>query len=142
MHGKVVGIHSRIGGSISYNIHVPVDTYTDTWERLAASEVWGSPLGGVRLGKSDPDRPFLGIRPAHEAKHFTIESVSPNSPAAKAGLREGDIIVKADEAEIGSVADFDAILRGMKPGNELALQILRGGERILLTVTLGKRPQE
>jgi serine protease Do len=140
MHGLVVGVHSRIGGSISYNIHVPVDTYTDTWDRLAASEVWGNPLGGPGMGKVGPDRPFLGVRPDPDAKHFTIESVTPNSPAAKAGLRENDVIVRADDAEIGSVTDLDAILHSMKPGDELTLQIRRGNERITVTVTLGKRP--
>jgi len=142
MYGKVVGIHSRIGGSISYNIHVPVDTYTDTWDRLAASEVWGSALGGLGLGKLGPDRPFLGVRPDPDAKLFTIESITPDSPAAKAGLRENDVILKVGDAEIASVADFDAVLRGMKPGNEITLQVRRGGARISVTVTLGKRPVE
>src|SRR5205807_1727365 len=40
MTGKVVGIHSRIGAPLSANIHVPVDTYRDTWDRLVKGEVW------------------------------------------------------------------------------------------------------
>ena len=47
MHGQVVGIHSRIGAAITYNIHVPIDAYTATWDRLSAGEVWGSPFLGV-----------------------------------------------------------------------------------------------
>ena len=141
MHGKVIGIHSRIGGSISYNIHVPIDTYTETWDRLAASEVWGNPIGGFGFGKAGPDRPYLGVRPAGMAKLFTIESVTPDSPAAKAGLRDGDVILKIDSTEIGSIADFDDLLRGMKPGNEITLQVRRGSERITVTLTLGKRPE-
>src|SRR5207237_1038368 len=46
LDGKVIGIHSRIGPSIAFNVHVPVSTYADTWERLAASETWGSMFGG------------------------------------------------------------------------------------------------
>ncbi len=46
LDGKVVGIHSRIGGlAITDNIHVPVDTYRDTWDRLAKGESWGERLG-------------------------------------------------------------------------------------------------
>ncbi|MCL6480244.1 MAG: trypsin-like peptidase domain-containing protein, partial [Firmicutes bacterium] len=41
MHGKVIGIHSRIGPSLATNLHVPVNTYRQTWDRLAQGEVWG-----------------------------------------------------------------------------------------------------
>jgi serine protease Do len=45
MAGNVVGIHSRIGGVITENVHVPVDTYRESWDRLAKGESWGGPLG-------------------------------------------------------------------------------------------------
>ena len=141
MHGQVIGIHSRIGGSISYNIHVPVDTYTETWDRLAAGELWGTPLGGVGMGKLAP-APYLGVRPDPDSRQFRIQSVTANSPAAKAGLRDGDVLLKVDNVEIDSVADFDAALRGMKPGNEITLVLRRGDERLTITVMLGKRPAE
>src|SRR5436309_2766730 len=59
LDGKVIGIHSRIGGTISTNIHVPVDTYRDTWDRLAKSEVLGTRLG-VREPVETPS-PYLGL---------------------------------------------------------------------------------
>jgi V8-like Glu-specific endopeptidase len=47
LDGKVVGIHSRIGAaSITENLHVPVDTYRDSWDRLAQSESWND-AGGI-----------------------------------------------------------------------------------------------
>jgi serine protease Do len=45
MNGRVVGIHSRIGGAITENVHVPVDTYRQTWDRLVKSDSWGGLLG-------------------------------------------------------------------------------------------------
>jgi hypothetical protein len=45
LDGKVIGIHSRIMNKISENFHVPVDTYINTWDRLAKGEQWGGPLG-------------------------------------------------------------------------------------------------
>jgi S1-C subfamily serine protease len=48
MQGQIVGIHSRIGGfQISDNMHVPVDTYRQTWERLIAGDSWGGRLGSM-----------------------------------------------------------------------------------------------
>src|SRR5262249_51112367 len=78
MNGEVVGIHSRIGGSITFNIHVPVDTYTETWDRLAASEVWGNPFNVVGLGKVGQE-PYLGVRPDPDSKLFKVLAVTPNS---------------------------------------------------------------
>src|SRR5437588_8243199 len=51
MYGKVIGIHSRIGKLITANLHVPIDTYRDTWDRLATGEEWGkNPFGGKTAG--------------------------------------------------------------------------------------------
>ena len=53
LDGKVIGIHSRIGGnSITENVHVPIDTYRQTWERLVASQNWGGQIGQQTLVKS------------------------------------------------------------------------------------------
>src|SRR3954466_942030 len=55
LDGKVIGIHSRIGASTLANIHVPVDTYTETWDRLAAAEAWGDRFA------FGPRGPLLGV---------------------------------------------------------------------------------
>jgi S1-C subfamily serine protease len=53
MHGRVIGIHSRIGDKqITENMHVPIDTFRKTWERLAKGESWGGPLGRVEVVRS------------------------------------------------------------------------------------------
>ncbi len=53
MTGKVVGIHSRIGDKkITDNVHVPIDTYRQSWDRLAKGESWGGPLGSVEIVRS------------------------------------------------------------------------------------------
>jgi V8-like Glu-specific endopeptidase len=53
LDGKVIGIHSRIGGaSITENIHVPIDTFRLTWDRLAASQNWGGQIGQQIIVKS------------------------------------------------------------------------------------------
>ena len=53
LDGKVIGIHSRIGGaSITENVHVPIDTFRLTWDRLASSQNWGGQIGQQALVKS------------------------------------------------------------------------------------------
>jgi S1-C subfamily serine protease len=53
MHGRVIGIHSRIGGfTITENMHVPVDTFRTTWDKLARGESWGEGLGKLATVRS------------------------------------------------------------------------------------------
>ena len=64
----------------------------------------------------------------------------PDSPAAKAGLKEGDIITAVDGIPITAVTPLDDILTQYTPGTTVALDVLRDGKTITLTVTLGTRP--
>src|SRR5438876_11640505 len=52
MQGRVIGIHSRIGQTLAQNMHVPVDTYRETWDRLVKGDrVYGNIGGGGRGGR-------------------------------------------------------------------------------------------
>ena len=42
LDGKVIGIHSRIGGSLTANVHVPIEQFRQGWKRMAKAEVWGA----------------------------------------------------------------------------------------------------
>src|SRR5205807_4246056 len=70
MHGRVIGIHSRIGGSITANLHVPVDTYRETWDRLVKGERWGGGIG--RPVRPTQGEPFFGFRLDPDNKACTI----------------------------------------------------------------------
>jgi serine protease Do len=82
MNGKVIGIHSRIGPSITYNIHVPVDCYREDWDKFVAGEVF-----------PNNERPYLGVQGDPDGKECKILKVYPDSPAEKAGIKEGDIVL-------------------------------------------------
>lgn len=64
------------------------------------------------------------------------------TPAAAAGLKQGDIIVKVDTTAITNDADLYAILRAKKPGDTLSVTFDRGGKEQTVQVTLGERPQQ
>jgi len=141
MHGHVIAIHSRIGGAITFNIHVPVDTYRETWDKLAASEVWGNNAFSLGLGKQQSNgEAYMGIRANPDLKICKIQTVSPDSPAEKAGLRVDDVILKIDDRDIGTLDDLTNLLRGKRPGNQVNVLIRRGQDSMVLSVTLGRRP--
>jgi serine protease Do len=134
MHGRVIGIHSRIGNSLASNIHVPVDTYRESWDRLAKGEVWGGGLLGTATDA------YLGVRLDPEAKNCKISVVAEGSPAEKAGLKVNDIVLSADGKKVSTGEEFRSFLSNKKPGVQLTLQVRRGEETITLKVTVGKRP--
>jgi serine protease Do len=132
MEGKVIGINSRINNPLTVNIHVPVDTYRDTWDRLAKGEVWGD--------KRIAGNAYLGVELDPEAKDCRIRVVAPGSPADKAGLQADDVVLMCDGKKINSTQELAALIGLKSPGNTVAVQVRRGSGSITLKVVLGKRP--
>ena len=66
-----------------------------------------------------------------------LSGVRPESPAEKAGVQRGDVLVGLAGREVGDIYDFVYILRDSKPGQTVPIEVLRNGERLELTVTLG-----
>jgi len=132
MQGKLIGIHSRIAPSITQNIHVPVDTYRDTWERLAKAEVWGRGFGGGEVG-------YLGIM--CEGDTCKITKVTPGSPAEKAGLQAGDVVLRFDEKDVKSWNALGDLIFGKKAGQEVAVEVRRGSEELTVRVKMGRNSQ-
>jgi len=84
------------------------------------------------------DRPYFGSIPdfAQEAEGYAISGVAKDSPAAKGGLKGGDVIVRFGESKITNLEDFDSALRKYKAGDKVKVVVLRGGEEVELQVIL------
>lgn len=126
MDGNLIGIHSRIANQLWENLHVPVDTFSEDWDQLEAGEIIG---GG--------NRPYLGISFKESTNEISV--VEKESPADKAGLKVGDIILKVNETAISSKLDFGRMARNMKPKDKLTLQIKRGDEEMEIEMTVGQQ---
>jgi serine protease Do len=138
MDGKVIGIHSRIGERITANIHVPVDTYRATWDRLVSSEVWGGREDRERVG-NPKSVPYLGVFSNPEAEECRIAKVEKDSPADKAGIRADDVVIRFGEEKIGDFDKLSELIRKHKPGDKVPLHVRRGKEIVKLTVVLGRK---
>lgn len=136
MQGRVIGIHSRIGGSITANMHVPVDTYRETWDRLVKGERWGRGIG--RTVRPSGGEPEVGLRLDPNDATCQVE-VLKDSPADKAGLKTGDRIKKLDGKEAATGAILLEELRKKKPGDEVVFELERGTESLTLKVTVGRK---
>jgi serine protease Do len=138
MQGAVIGINSRIGGELTSNMHVPVDTFRDTWDRLAKAEVWGQRNEQTRQARSP--RPYLGIIGDRQGP-CKVTDVRDGSPAAKAGVQVGDVVKKFGDDAIESTAKFYRLLRAKKPGEKIRLELTRGEESLVVEVEIVASPR-
>jgi serine protease Do len=127
MRGRVIGIHSRIKESITNNVHVPIGTYRETWNRL----VKGSDIGAV----------WIGLNRQDNAKDCQIGDVTPDSPASRAGLKVGDIITRFDNQVVSNYDEMRKVLSEKDPGDEIEVEIKRGDQNLTLKVKLSTRPK-
>jgi serine protease Do len=134
MNGEIIGVHSRIGWQTTTNFHVPIATYRDTWDRLAKGEMWGVPLED----SSDASvQPLLGVAGDPKAESCLVSQVFAGSPAARAGIRVGDVIRKFNDEPIEAFDELARLVRKKEPGDKVKIELLRGTETVSLEVTLG-----
>jgi serine protease Do len=96
----------------------------------------GGYLGVQAVGVTGENLAQFGLK---EARGVGIEKVVEGSPAEKAGLQKGDVIVRFDGEEVKSSAKFTRLISEVSPDQKAKLTILRAGEEREITVTMGKR---
>ena len=130
LQGKVVGVSSRCDDSLRLNLHVPVDTYRDSWDRLVAGQDFNS---------REPPTAFLGIVRDWDADGIRVGQVMAGLAAEEAGIKVGDVLVRLDGKPLTRYPDLLWLLRQKEPGDEVEIELLRGKETLNVTVTLGRR---
>lgn len=129
MDGNVIGINSRISGSLAQNMHVAIDAFHDEWEELQKGTV-------VQLPERDARRP-LGIR-FERGEGLRVRAVVPESRAAEAGLEVGDEILKVDGKPVDGRMAYAKVLRA-RTTDEVAFEVRRGEEVLVLKVDMPRR---
>jgi len=96
-------------------------------------------LDDMRAGRLR--RPFLGIMPADRdgAEGAEVVRVVPGSPAARAGIRLGDVVLSLNKSPIRRAADVTSALRRLKPGDVVQIELLRGNQRLRVSAPLAGR---
>jgi S1-C subfamily serine protease len=72
---------------------------------------------------------------------LVVVNVEPDGPADRAGVLLGDVIVAVDGTAVRDPADVLAALGPERVGNPLTVRVLRGGQPVAVTITVGRRPQ-
>lgn len=138
LNGKLVAVNSSIGESWKNNNHAGIDGFREDWERLLVGETWGTlqmnPL-------ANPETPVLGIGFDEGRNGVLVTGMAPNSPAAAAGVRAGDVIRSVDGDRVREGSELQQVLVKREVGDVVKLGIVRGEEEIEIEVELVKREE-
>jgi serine protease Do len=128
MHGRVIGIHSAISTSLADNFHVAITEFYDNWDLLAK--------GSSAEEQVSAPRAYVGASGVNDDAGCRLTEVDENSPASRAGLKVGDVVLRVNGRAIRVAAAFRRWVEEAKPGDTLNLEIKRGEEMLSLKVKL------
>lgn len=137
INGELIGINTAIAKQAQgIGFAIPMDTAKRVLSDLVEH-------GRVR-------KVYLGIIPAPVGKTFNnemgkqgvlIKEVEPKSPAAKADIRFGDVILEMDDTPVATPSEYRSLLETYTPENSLRLKLLRGFKTMEVAVSLSEIPQ-
>jgi serine protease Do len=81
---------------------------------------------------------ILGVR---EARGAAVVEARPGSPAGRAGLESGDVIVGVNGRDVGNAADFAQAITALPPGATARLSVIRNGQGRTVNLTVGALPE-
>ena len=144
LRGEVVGINSQIysrsGGFMGISFAIPIDEAMRVADQLRASGRVARGRIGVEIGPVTKEvAETVGLGTARGASVVRVEK---DSPAEKAGIEAGDILLKVDGKAVESTGDLRRFIGNIKPGSKAVLQVFRRGATKDITLSVGEFEDE
>lgn len=140
LDGEVIGVNTAIfspnGGSVGIGFAIPSNIAKSVVAQLRDHGSVERGWLGVKIQGVTPDLAEAMRMP--EAKGALVANVNENSPAARAGLRQGDVILRFDGHEIERMRDLPRLVAEVPPGRTVSVQVLRDGAKTEIGVTLAR----
>ena len=142
--GQVVGVNSRIfsgtGGYMGLSFSIPIDVAMDIVDQLKKNGKVTRSYLGVML--QDIDRNLAEAYKLDKPEGSLITQVSPDSPAAKAGFRAGDVIMKYNGSAISRTSELLNYLNRTQPTQTVQLEVLRDDKPKVISAILTVAPDD
>jgi serine protease Do len=142
LNGQVIGINTAIyspnGGSVGIGFAIPSNVAKTIIAQLEEHGKINRGWLGVQIQEVTPAiAASLGLHGDHGA---LVAVVTPNSPGAKAGLQQGDVILAFDGAKVNELHDLPRLVAAQAPDTEATLTVWRDGRQTELQAKLGELP--
>jgi Do/DeqQ family serine protease len=139
LEGINTAIYSRSGGSMGIGFAIPVSTAKQILEDIVKEGKVSRGWIGVEPNDLSPElAETFGVK---ANAGVIITGVLQNGPAAKAGVRPGDVITSVGDKKIGNVQELLTAVAGLKPGNAARFALRRGADKMEVDVVAGLRPK-
>jgi serine protease Do len=143
LKGEVIGINTAIyspnGGSVGIGFAVPSNVAKTVVEQIEQHGKVSRGWLGVQIQDMTPAiAASLGLQGQHGA---LIAAVTANSPAAEAGLKQGDVVLSFNGAEINQLRDLPRAVSATKPGSSATMTVWRNGQKTELQAKVGEAPE-
>jgi serine protease Do len=145
LNGNVIGINSQIfsqsGGNIGIGFAIPAEQAKPIIDTFMKGGTLSRGYIGVQIGGAidDDASAALGI-PKNQGE--LIAGVTPGGPAAKAGLRAGDVVTKINGQAVTPDQTLSYLVANVKPGAAARFEVIRNNQPLTLTATAIARPSE
>jgi serine protease Do len=146
IRGEVIGINSAIASNTGYNagygFAVPITLAKQVMDDIVKYGKVRRAVLGVQIAEVEPaDARAAGLTEIRGAKVQNFDPNEADSPARRAGLEVGDIIIAANAQRVNRVSELQRVIRGFKPGDVVDVEVMRFGTRKSFKVRLGEPPQ-
>jgi len=140
LRGEVVGINTAIfsqsGGNIGIGFAIPTNSIKELLPQLRDKGRVVRGYLGTTVQKITPEiADSLGLKQHNGA---LVADVVKGSPAERAGIKTGDVIVEFDRKEIKDSSDLPVVVARVTPGTTVQLKVLRDGKQVSLPITVGE----
>jgi len=144
LKGEVVGVNtaifSRSGGNQGIGFAIPINMARDVMESLIASgRVVRGFLGVVIQNVTDELAAAMGLK---SKDGVLISHVGPETPAGRAGIRQGDVITLFNRRSVKTSNELRNAVAAIKPGTAVPVNLVRNGKTISLKVKIEKQPSD
>lgn len=144
LNGDVIGINSQIfsqsGGNIGIGFAIPAEDAKPIIERLVKGQTIERGYLGIGIRPvTDDIASALGI-PKNQGE--IVQTVEPSGPAARAGLRVGDVVTRVNNQAVTPDQTLSYLVANVAPGSAARLDVLRNGRPQTVNVTVAKRPPD
>src|SRR4051812_23116199 len=144
LNGNVIGINSALisptGASVGIGLAIPAEAAKPVIDSLLRGQRPSRGYLGVGLQPLDENlAPSLGL-PKDSGE--IVRSVVAAGPAARAGLQQGDVIVRVNGQQVTPEQTVSYLVANTPVGSRIPLDIIRGGRRQAVTIQVGERPTE
>jgi serine protease Do len=145
LNGNVIGINSALisptGGNVGIGFAIPAEQARPIVETLMRGERVRRGYMGVSLQSlTEPGvAQALGIE---RNRGELVNSVTPGGPAARAGIAQGDVVVSVNNQPVTPEQSLSYLVSNLPVGSRVPIEIVRGGQRRTVTVTLAERPSD